>query len=51
MSCVDHVVKLCYSCCLLSQHIDVVAEYKKKLENDRPILNLVIIGEQLLYSK
>ena len=31
---------------ILSQHIDVISEYKKKLENDRPILNLVIIGEQ-----
>ncbi|XP_065892580.1 HBS1-like protein [Dysidea avara] len=26
------------------KHIDVIAEYKKKLENDRPILNLVIVG-------
>lgn len=26
------------------KHIDVISEYKKKLENDRPILNLVIIG-------
>ena len=23
----------------------MIAEYKKKLENDRPILNLVVIGE------
>ena len=27
------------------QQIDVIAEYKKKLENDKPILNLVVIGE------
>ena len=32
-----------------TQHFDVLAEYKKKLENDKPILNLVVIGELLLY--
>lgn len=25
----------------------MIAEYKKKLENDRPVLNLVVIGELL----
>lgn len=33
-----------------SQHIDVIAEYKKKLENDRPVLNLVVIGEFVIFD-
>ena len=37
--------KLCNVVLFNSQHIDVVAEYKKKLENERPMLNLVVIGE------